>query len=177
VRTASPSRRAALRGLAGVALGTASAALLSACGFRLRRPVSLGYQRIAVQGFKPRSPMLEALRTALPSDVQLQDTPKDAEVILTALQDHFYRTVAASTATGQVREWRLRVLLKYRLSTPDGHILVDDTELEQSRDLSYTETSALAKEQEEAMLVREMRSDIAAQLLRMLASTGHRPTP
>jgi len=66
----------------------------------------------------------------------------------------------------------LRVVLKYRLSAPDGHILVDDTSLSQSRDLSYIESSALAKEQEEATLLREMRNDIAAQLLRMLASTG-----
>jgi len=166
------ARRSALRRLLGVGLSLGAAAALGGCGFRLRQPMSLAYRHIALMGFAPRSPMLEVLKTALPADVQAQDTPKGADVILTVLQDQLYRTVAASTATGQVRELSLRVVLKYRLSAPDGHILVDDTSLSQSRDLSYIESSALAKEQEEALLLREMRNDIAAQLLRMLASTG-----
>jgi LPS-assembly lipoprotein len=42
-------------------------------------------------------------------------------------------------------------------------------ELMLSRDLSYSEVLALAKEQEEAELYREMQSDIVAQVLRRLA--------
>ena len=39
-----------------------------------------------------------------------------------------------------------------------------------SRDLSYSETAALAKQHEEAELFREMQSDIVAQVLRRLAA-------
>ena len=44
----------------------------------------------------------------------------------------------------------------------------------QSRDLSYTESAALAKEQEEAILYRAMQSDIVSQVMRRLASVRRR---
>lgn len=166
-----------LRRLGRAGLLAAGAAALGGCGFRLRQPVSLAYRRIALVGFAPRSPMAEALRAALPPATQVQDSPHGADVVLTAVQDRFYRTVVGSTATGQVRELRLRVLLKYQLATPEGKLLVPETELEQSRDMSYTETAALAKEAEETTLVREMRTDIARQLLHVLATTGQQPLP
>jgi LPS-assembly lipoprotein len=39
-----------------------------------------------------------------------------------------------------------------------------------SRDMSYSETFALAKEHEEAELFRDMQADVVAQVLRRLAS-------
>jgi LPS-assembly lipoprotein len=41
-----------------------------------------------------------------------------------------------------------------------------------SRDMSYSETAALAKEQEENLLYRAMQSDIVAQVMRRLASVS-----
>jgi LPS-assembly lipoprotein len=41
-----------------------------------------------------------------------------------------------------------------------------------SRDLSYSETAALAKEFEEATLYGEMQSDVVAQVLRRLAAVN-----
>jgi LPS-assembly lipoprotein len=39
-----------------------------------------------------------------------------------------------------------------------------------SRDMSYSESAALAKEQEEALLFKAMQSDIVSQVMRRLAS-------
>lgn len=145
---------------------------LAGCGFRLRQPPNLVYRRIALIGFEARSPMAEALRAALPADIAVQASPAGADVVITVLQDRYYRTVAASTTAGQVRELQLRVLLRYQLTTPQGQMLVSDTQLEQTRNLSYSESWALAKSTEEAALAREMRNDIAAQLLRVLDTTS-----
>ncbi len=168
VRAACVARRRWLRHVGSCAVG----ASLAGCGFRLRQPPNLVYRRIALIGFEARSPMAEALRSALPADIAVQDTPAGAEVVITVLQDRYYRTVAASTTAGQVRELQLRVLLRYRLTTPEGHMLVSDTQLEQTRNLSYSESWALAKSTEETALAREMRNDIAAQLLRVLDTTS-----
>jgi LPS-assembly lipoprotein len=138
-------------------------AALSGCGFALRRPAELPFRRIVIAGFKPRSPMAEALRQALPRSVA---------VVLLAIEDRFDKTVAASTAAGQVREFRLRVSLRFRLDHPDGTPQLAEQTLELTRDMSYSETAALAKQAEEAVLVREMRMDLAQQLLQMLAATG-----
>ena len=47
--------------------------------------------------------------------------------------------------------------------------LLPATEHEQQRDISYTETQALAKEGEEALLFRDMQSELVQQLMRRLA--------
>jgi LPS-assembly lipoprotein len=76
----------------------------------------------------------------------------------------------ASTSAGQVREVQLRVRLRFRVATPSGKLLLAAAELLLTRDMSYSETAALAKMQEEALLYRAMEDDIAAQVLRRLAA-------
>lgn len=165
----SPKRRSPGR---AVAWAMAGAVLLAGCGFQLRQPAELPYARVALAGFARNSAMAEVLAESLPANARMVEAARDADVVVVALDDRLTRTVVASTAAGQVREFRLRVTLKFRFTGPDGHVLGPDAELEQSRDLSYTETAALGKEDEERLLEHEMRADIAAQLLRMLSASG-----
>ena len=58
----------------------------------------------------------------------------------------------------------------FRLKSVSGRELIPKTELLQNRDMSYTESAALGKEQEEAFLYRAMQSDIVSQVMRRLAS-------
>jgi LPS-assembly lipoprotein len=92
------------------------------------------------------------------------------DVVLHAIDDLRERSVVASTAAAQVRELQLRVKFNFRAQTPGGRELIPRAELLLSRDLSYTETAALAKEQEEAELYREMQNDVVRQVLRRLAA-------
>ncbi len=149
--------------------------LLAACGFKLRAPVELPYRRLALQGFAKNAPMVDEIRLALPATVRLVETANEADAVVVVLRDQFTRTVAASTSASEVREFRLRVVLRFRLTGPDGQEWLPVTELERSRDMSYTETAALAKEAEQAALVHDMRADLARQLLDMLAATGRQP--
>ena len=73
------------------------------------------------------------------------------------------------------RELQLRVHFHFRASTPAGRELIPLTELMLSRDLSYSETFALAKAQEEAELFAAMQSDIVQQVLRRLARLPLKP--
>ena len=148
----------------------AAAALLPGCGFQLRRPPPMGFSRIALQGFEPRSALAEDLRRALRERAQVVATPAQAQVVLVVLQDRTDRSVVASTATGQVREMQLRLQFGFRLATPEGAALAPPAQLVLARDMSFSETAALAKELEEAQQLREMRADIVGQVLRRLAS-------
>ena len=47
----------------------------------------------------------------------------------------------------------------------------------QQRDISFTESAALAKEAEEALLYRTMQTDIVQQLVRRLATLAHAARP
>ncbi|MBV9892090.1 MAG: hypothetical protein JO090_14545, partial [Rhizobacter sp.] len=76
----------------------------------------------------------------------------------------------AQTAAAQIREFELRLRFGFRLVDATGKVLIPDSEILLTRSLTYTETAALGKEQEEAFLYRAMQSDIVSQVLRRLAS-------
>lgn len=150
-------------------LGTA---VLAGCGFELRRAPELRFRTLALTGFPPRSPLADELRRSIDASktTLVVDAPAKAQVVLHAIADARDRSVVASTAAGQVRELQLRARLEFKLSTPAGKELIPATEILLSRDLSYSETNALAKQQEEAFLFRAMQSDIVAQVMRRLAA-------
>ncbi len=154
------------------ALGLIGASALAGCGFELRRAPELRFRTLALAGFGPKSPLAEELRTSIDASqttVVVDAAPK-AQVVLEALADAREKSVVASTAFGEVRELQLRSRFHFRLRTPQGRELIPATEILLTRDMSYRESAALAKEQEEAALYRSMQSDIVAQVLRLLAS-------
>lgn len=152
-----------------LALG-AAAGLSTGCGFQLRRPPAMPFQRLALTGFAPRSPLAEAFRRSLAGTVQVVDVASQAEVVLVALLDTREKSVVASTSAVQVREVQLRLKFDFSAQTPGGRVLMPATELLLTRDMSYNETQALAKEQEEAQLYRDMQADVVAQVLRRLSA-------
>jgi LPS-assembly lipoprotein len=101
---------------------------------------------------------------------QVVEAAKDAEVVLQALSDERQKSIVAVTAANQVREFELRSRFRFSLRTAAGKELIPPTEILLKRDLTYTESAALAKEQEEAFLYRAMQSDIVSQVLRRLSS-------
>lgn len=146
------------------------AALIGAgCGFRLAAPASYPFRRIALVGFAPDSPLAAELTRALAPQVQ-QVAPAQAEVVLRALLDRRERSAAATTAAGQLRELQLRLLATVRADTPDGRVLMAPVALRLVRELGTTEAATLAKQAEEADILREMQADVVAQLLRRLAA-------
>ncbi len=156
--------------MAAVAAMTSYAAVVGGCGFALRVPPKLSFRSLAFTGFAPRSPLLDDLRRPIGAQVTLMDDPNKAEVVLHAIADERQKSVVASTAAAQVRELQLRVRFEFRVGTPGGRGLMPTVRLLLSRDMSYSETFALAKEQEEAELFRDMQADIVEQVLRRLAS-------
>lgn len=157
-----PHRRSA-------ALWILGTAVLGGCGFQLRGATELPFSRIALEGFAPRSPLADELKRTLSQSAEVVPSAAQAQVVLHAITDRRERGVVASTAFGQVRELQLRVRLEFRLATPGGRELIPATELLLTRDMSYSETLALAKEYEEAQLLRAMQSDIVGQLMHRLA--------
>ena len=146
-------------------------AALAGCGFQLRQTPQLPMRSIALVGFSKTSHVATALKKELErSGVALRDNPAQAEAVLDMLTDAREKTVAASTAAGQVREVTLRVRLRFRVASPAGQLLLPASDLLLTRDMSYNETAALAKQQEELLLYRAMEDDIVAQVLRRLAS-------
>jgi len=147
-----------------------AACALAGCGFELRRPPELHFRTITLSGFAPRSPLAEELRMNINASKTTTVVESQAQVVLESITDGRERGVVASTAAGQVRELQIRTRFVFKLRTANGRELIPSTELLLSRDMSYSESVALAKEQEEALLWRTMQSDIVAQVMRRLAA-------
>ena len=156
------------RGLLGSA-GLGLLAMLAGCGFALRQLPPLPFNRIHLSGLAEGSPLGAELREQLGQSVQVVASPAQAEVLLQVITDRREKSMVASTAAGQVRELQLRTRFEFRLLSPGGGELIPATELLLSRDMSYSETFALAKAQEEAGLYSAMQSDIVQQVLHRLA--------
>lgn len=158
----------------------AGTATLAGCGFQLRGPMRLPFTRLRT-GLSPQTPLGQALLEQLQaSGVQLvpppgasgTGTPPAAppDVVLDVLQNQRERVVVGRNAAGQVRELQLRHRVKFRVRTLAGKDLIEDTELLQERDLSFSEDLALSKEAEEALLYRDMLNDIVRQIMYRLAA-------
>lgn len=161
-------------------LSLAPVALLSACGFRLRGVPDFAFESLYIAA--PTTSLLarELQRTLQGSTSKLlvlrdPANPNTAQTIMDLIQEQQERVVVGLNASGQVRELTLRLRVKFRLRTPSGAELIPETEIVQERDISYNETIALAKEAEEALLYRTMRTDIVQQLLRRLSAAKFAP--
>lgn len=158
-----------------ILLSLAPVALLSACGFRLRGVPEFAFASLYIAAPTGSSFARELQRTLQGSGSPLQvlrdpASMPTAQAIFDLLQEQQERVVVGQNASGQVRELQLRLRIKFRLRTPTGVELIPQTELLQQRDISYNETIALAKEAEEALLFRNMQTDLVQQLMRRLAA-------
>jgi len=150
---------------------SAGALMLAGCGFQLRQAPEFAFTKIYV-GSAPTSALGKELKRNIASNskVTVVDTPTAAQVVLDVLNEQREKIVVGLNASGQVREFELRIRLRFKLRTPDCKELIPDSEIVQQQDISYNESAALAKEQEEQLLYRSMQTDIVQQLMRRLSA-------
>ena len=98
------------------------------------------------------------------------DDARGAEAILEVLKQTNEKSILSLSGEGRVREFLLRYLVSYRLVDGRGVDLVPATEIVRERVLPFTDEQVVAKEAEEAMLVKEMQTEIVRQILRQLAT-------
>jgi LPS-assembly lipoprotein len=159
------ARRAALR-----LLSLAPMAAVAGCGFRLRGAPDFAFDTLHVAA-APSSLVGNELRRNVAAGGNVQVVPpQQAQVILDVLGEQREKVVVGLNASGQVREFQLRSKLRFRLRTAQGKELIPETELTQQRDVSFNESLVLAKEAEDALLYRDMQTDLVQQIMRRLGA-------
>jgi LPS-assembly lipoprotein len=148
----------------------ASAALcvaLAACGFHLRGQSTLPFDSVYITGAPVFvSQLSRALRAG--STVRIADNSKDAQVTLQILSELRERVILSLSAAGRVREITLRYRVSYRLTDAKGIEYIPASEIVLRRDVTYSDTDVLGKEQEEDLLYRDMQRDALQQVVRRL---------
>ena len=158
------------------AASSASLALvsLSGCGFALRKAPDFAFTTL-YSGLAESSPLGVELRRSLEATRKVKVISdarqiNEAQVVLDVLLDQREKVVLSLNATGQVREFQLRLRFRFRLRTLAGKELIPASEIALQRDISFNESAVLAKEAEEALLYRDMQSDVVQQIMRRLAA-------
>ena len=153
-------------------------AVVVGCGFKLRGAISvdLPFKTVYVAGVPDTSPFSQVLKSQLRANgigVVPNEFKDRAEVILRVLGDQQTKTVVAVNPNGLAREYRLNYRLGFRVDSGSGIELYPPTTIEMSREISFNPQTAqevLSKEQEDALLIRDMQNDAAIQVMQRLAT-------
>jgi LPS-assembly lipoprotein len=145
----------------------AAALLLSSCGFQLRGQAALPFETIHIIG----SPLVvvqltRAVRAGTTTQVVANE--KEADATLQILAEARDRAILSLSASGRVRELQIRYRLSYRVYDKEKKDLIAPSDILLRRDLTYSDTDVLGKEQEEALLYRDMQTDAVQQVVRRL---------
>ena len=160
--TPSPSR---------IVIATLLAITIPACGFQLRGQAAIPYKSLFVEttGYSIFANELErAIRSG--SETKIAQNRNDAEAVLKIIAESQERYILSLSAGGRVREFELRYKVAYRLTDLAGNDLAPPGEIFLRRDMTYDDTQVLAKESEELLLYRDMKTDAVQQMLRRLSA-------
>ena len=147
--------------------------LVAGCGFRMRGPRPLGFATLFV-GIDANTELGGALRRRIETSgtTRVVDSPEAAEARLEILQNSRSREILSLSAAGTVREYQLFQTLQFRLVRSDGKEWLAPVTLTARREYNFDDAQVIAKEQEEALLYRDMESDLLQQLLDRLATVA-----
>jgi LPS-assembly lipoprotein len=167
-RLASGSRLTSL--LAVLALAVC-AGLQGGCGFHPAGLASMPFERLYIASGDYASFGAEFKRyLESGSKTQLTNRAEEAQAILEILGERREQLILSLSDTGRVAEYLLRYRVSYRLIDKSRQELIPNTEIVLQRDMTYSDTQVLGKENEAELLYRDMKNDAILQLARQLAA-------
>jgi LPS-assembly lipoprotein len=154
---------------------------LTSCGFHVRGhssvPVQLAFQSVYLRTTS-ESPFIEDLRKALTlNKVKVADNANEATITLDIISEATGKQILSLSAAGKVLEYELRY--RVTLSAYDNQLVywLPVAEVSLSRPMAYDDSQVLAKEQEQALIYKEMRTDAVAQVMRRLSRASPSKEP
>ena len=146
-------------------------AATASCGFQLRGEQTLPFATFAVKASGNLiAPKVRELVAKNVQHTKLIENTAQADGVLEILSEEQEKVITALSSAGRVREYELRLRVRFRLTDKNADVLIPPTELKLFRILPYDELQVLGKGEEEALLFTDMESDIAAQIMRRVAA-------
>lgn len=142
----------------------------SGCGFQLSRPPQMPFDTLYIVAPNYLSFGAELKRyLASTGKVRLVERPEQAQVTLEILNEQQETQILALSVTGRVNEFQLRYRLSFSVRDRENHQWIPPTEITLTRDMTYDDQEVLAKENEQNLLMQNMRQDAVRQVVRRLA--------
>jgi LPS-assembly lipoprotein len=166
-----------LRHLAQVALALGVLGL-SACGFALKgSSAPLPFKSVQLQA--PGNSLLAAdiISRLSSKGVALNTVTNSASPRIALLDEVRDKSVASTTTTGRVREFKLRQTVTVQVFGDAGQAWLEPVTLVQQRDFAYNDSQVLAKEIEEQALYQDMQQELVLAVMRRLDTLAKTPMP
>jgi len=152
-------------------------ATLSACGFHLRGDgghYTLPFPTMYI-GLPESSPLAIDLKRNIRvnGSTTVVSSAKDADGVVEVLSNPEAtktKTILSLNSNGRVRQYLLQYTIVFRVLDRQGVELLGPTTISLSRPIDFNETQLLAKEQEEALLYKDMQTDLVQQMMRRMAA-------
>lgn len=151
---------------------------LSACGFHLRNALALPEDigAIRVTSVDRYSPLADSLAQSIErAGAQIATDDDTGATTLSLLSERWGDTPIAVDQLGRAQEYSLRYAVVFELRKADGTTPLPRQTIELSRDYISNPVNAIGTEGEREILIRELRREMAASILRRLdavARTG-----
>jgi len=152
-----------------------TALAMAGCGFQLRGEQKLPFETIFLKT-PPNSPLGATLSRQIRSGTATRtvEQASEASAVLDILGESRDKEILTLNAQGRAVEYKLIYRLRFRLHDGKGREYIAPTEMRAQRDISINDSQVLAKESEEALLYRDMQTDLVQQLLRRIAAVRPR---
>ncbi len=157
------------------------ASLLSGCGFHLRNalnlPANIGPVRVLAAD--PYSALAENLADGL-QRAGAQAAPADATEGVATLQvisEQWVDTPISNDQFGRAQEFSLRYAVIFSMRRADDSVVVPQQAVELARDYLAPAVDSIGKASERELLVRELRRDMAAAILRRVDAASKPAAP
>lgn len=146
--------------------------VLSACGFQLRGSYSLPWETLAISGLPENSELYFQIKRSIESGslTKVVTDAKQAKASLVVLRNDQHKSILSLSAKGLVREYQLTRSFLYRVQDAQGKEIQPASQIVLQREMTFDDERVFAKEAEEAIIWREMQTDLVQQLLRRLAA-------
>jgi LPS-assembly lipoprotein len=149
---------------------------LAGCGFQLRGTANVPFETVYVPGATGGIALDLKRNIQAGTRAKVVEDPKAAEAILQFTLEQRSKEILSLTGTGRVREFKLLYRVGFRVHDGKGGDYVPQSTIVLTRDVTFNDAEVLAKEAEEALLYRDMQTDMVQQIMRRLAA-AQKPTP
>ena len=160
-------KNVSLRASLGLAL--ALSLTLAACGFQLRGVAELSFKTLYIQG-GALSISRELNQSFKSNGIQVVKEAADAELLLEMLGEINDKRILSLSGGGVVREYELNYSVNFRTRAPASSTWSAVQTVQERRDFSYNDNALLGKQDEEAKLNADMRSDAIREIMRRLTA-------
>ncbi|MFA6013621.1 MAG: LPS assembly lipoprotein LptE [Gallionellaceae bacterium] len=146
---------------------------LTACGFYLRGhnkdKVEMAFSSVYLKAGSETAFVADLRNSLIFNGILVEDSSKKATLTLEIISEQYDKQILALSGAGRIREFQLRYRVVLRAYDAQLDSWLPEEEMLILRTLTYDDAQVLAKEQEEALLMKNMRDDAVTQALRRLS--------